>query len=498
MIIWGILTSLLVGILILQYLNQLWSSRNYPPGPVQLPIIGGLWRVGRTITQDKLMKMAKQYGNMYTLWAGSYPIVILSGYQAVKEGLINHAEEFSGRPVTPASQAICRNGGFLTSNGHTWRQHRRFGQVTLQKLGLGKKHTEDVIEEEALGLVEVFARTKGHPIDPMLPVTSGIFKVACAVVWGNQYHYSEKETQTIIEHLAMFAEFGDSIYYILYEMMPRLMEHFSTPFTRAVAIRDSAIALLKEEIAKHKKHEMQHYPQDFTDFYLHQIEKTKRDPDSTFNEDNLAQCILELLAAGTETTGSTLQWALFLMATHPDIQDKVHKEMEEVLGTSQSICYQDRKQLPYTNAVIHEVVRAKYVFPLGVARRTTKDVTMYGYSIPKRTIVLADLASVLLDRKQWETPEEFNPNHFLDKDGHFVAREEFLPFGAGTRVCPGEQLARMELFLFFTHLMRAFRFQFPEETGEMTKVPVLGFTFHPQPYKICAIPRSDSSQEKLK
>nr|XP_060623326.1 cytochrome P450 2K6-like [Anolis sagrei ordinatus] len=496
--IWSFFTFLLVGSLILKYLKQLWSSRNYPPGPFQLPLIGGLWRIGTTLSQDTLIKLAKQYGNIFTIWMGPYPIVVLSGYQAVKEGLINHAEEFGERPVTPTTKAMCKKRGILTTNSHTWRQQRWFGQATLRKLGLGKKYAEHVIEEEALGIVEVFARTKGHPIDPVLPVTSAILKVICGVIWGNQFYHSEEENQKMIEQLAIFTRFGDSIFYILYEMFPWLMEHFSTPVSNAIAKIDRAIILLKQEIAKHKEHEMQHDPQDFSDFYLYQIEKTKNDPNSTYNEDNLAQCILEFLAAGTETTGSALQWALFRMASHPDIQDKVYEEIEEVSGTSQSICYQDRKKLPYTNAVIHEVLRANYVLPVGIVRRTTKDVNMYGYTIPKRTCIMPNLASVFLDPKQWETPREFNPNHFLDKDGHFVVREEFLAFGAGTRVCPGEQLARMELFLFFTHLMRAFRFQFPEEASKMTEAPVLGFTFHPQPYKICAIPRSDSSQGKLK
>ncbi|XP_015267870.1 PREDICTED: cytochrome P450 2D4-like, partial [Gekko japonicus] len=220
---------------------------------------------------------------------------------------------------------------------------------------------------------------------------------------------------------------------------------------------------------------------------------SKRDPNSTYTEDNLSQDIFDLFIAGSDTTASTLQWALLLMVNHPDIQEKVHKELENVLGSSQSFSYQDLKKLPYTNAVIHEIQRLQYVLLYGLPRECVKDANILGFPILKGTSVLPDLCSVLLDPKQWETPEELNPNHFLDKDGNFVPREEFLPFGAGARVCLGEQLARMELFIFFTSLMRMFTFQLPEGMRELSQMPIEGFRTPPQPYKICAVPRCSAS-----
>ncbi|KAK9401420.1 cytochrome P450 2J5-like [Crotalus adamanteus] len=181
-------------------------------------------------------------------------------------------------------------------------------------------------------------------------------------------------------------------------------------------------------------------------------------------------------------------WTLLLLTNHPDIQEKVQKEIKDVFGFSQSISYQDRKKLPYTNAVIHEIQRIKYVLLVGVPRKSTKDVKMRGYHIPKGTMILPDLRSVLIDPEQWETPEEFNPNHFLDKDGKFIEQEEFLPFGIGERICVGEQLARTEIFIFLTNLLRAFSFRLPEGVKELNEAPVVKVTLYPHPYKLCAIP----------
>ncbi|KPP56234.1 hypothetical protein Z043_126185 [Scleropages formosus] len=99
----------------------------------------------------------------------------------------------------------------------------------------------------------------------------------------------------------------------------------------------------------------------------------------------------------------------------------------------------DRANMPYTDAVIHEIQRMGNIIPLNLVRLTTEDTTLRGYTIPKRpfiffqgTMVMATLHSVLFDEIEWETPFAFNPGHFLDAEGKFRRRDAFLPFSAGT------------------------------------------------------------------
>uniref|UniRef100_A0A3Q0RH51 Cytochrome P450, family 2, subfamily N, polypeptide 13 n=1 Tax=Amphilophus citrinellus TaxID=61819 RepID=A0A3Q0RH51_AMPCI len=114
----------------------------------------------------------------------------------------------------------------------------------------------------------------------------------------------------------------------------------------------------------------------------------------------------------------------------------------------------DRPNLPYTD-------RVGNIVPLNGLRIAAKDTTLGGYYIPKGTSVLPILTSVLFDKTEWETPDTFNPGHFLDANGKFVKREAFLPFSAGKRVCLGESLAKMEMFLFFVGLLQKFTFSVP-------------------------------------
>ncbi|XP_008114458.2 cytochrome P450 2J5 isoform X6 [Anolis carolinensis] len=427
--VWVYLIALLVILLILYLWRQQRSLRTYPPGPLPLPFIGGLWRIVFRYREDTLIKLAKQYGNIYTLWVANLPVVVLSGFHAVKEGLVNHLEELSDRPLTPFFRVIGREKGVALSNGHTWKQQRRFGLHSLRKLGLGKKSMERQIEAEAQQLVEIFAREKGQPFNPSMAITNSVSNVICAVTFGQRFSLEDENFKKLIEALDL----------------------------ALIAIGSFSHA-------------------------------SKNDPDSTYDEENLAQYIQDLFITGTETTATVLKWAILLLANYPDIQDKVYKEIEDVLVSS-SICYQDLKKLPYTNAVFHEIQRSKYILLVGFPRQSTKDMNLRGFHIPKGTIIIPNVRSVLLDPEQWETPEEFNPNHFLDKEGNFVAREEFLPFGAGARVCLGEQLARMEYFLFLTNLLRAFHFQLPEGVKKLNQTPIIGLTTPPHPYKVCAVPR---------
>ncbi|MGH0130109.1 UNVERIFIED_CONTAM: hypothetical protein FKN15_006170 [Acipenser sinensis] len=115
------------------------------------------------------------------------------------------------------------------------------------------------------------------------------------------------------------------------------------------------------------------------------------------------------------------------------------------------------------------------------------------------TPVIPLLSSVLSDKTQWETPHQFNPNHFLDVQGKFVKRDAFMPFsagqcvreeqGPGQRVCLGETLAKMELFLFFTMLLQKFHFRPPQEVSpeQLDLTPTPGLTSGPQPFQLCAL-----------
>ncbi|XP_010220744.1 PREDICTED: cytochrome P450 2J2-like [Tinamus guttatus] len=484
-----VLLGLVVFLLIMQFLKLQRARRKFPPGPVPLPILGTFLQMNFQLNRDLLMKLAKIHGNVFTLWFGRVPVVILNGFQAVKDGMTMHPEDVSGRPVSPFFKAMAKGKGIMLATGHTWKQQRRFALRALCNLGLGKRDLERRVQEEAHYLVEFFANTKEKPLDPSFPLFHSVSNVICAVVFGHRFSSEDETFHELIRATECIFRFGGSFFHHLYELFPRLICHLPGPHEKALASYEILSSFTRREIRRHKERGIPEEPQDFIDFYLAHIEKSKDEPMSTYDDDNMVYSINDLFLGGSETSSTTLNWGLLYMVVNPDIQEKVQKELDAVLGPSQLICYEDRRRLPYTNAVVHEIQRFSNIVFVGMPRVCVRNTTLLGFPLRKGTTVLANIASSLYDPEQWETPRQFNPGHFLDKDGNFVSPEAFLPFSIGHRVCLGEHLARTELFIFFANLLRAFTLQLPEGVTTINTEPILGGTLQPHPYRLCAIPR---------
>ncbi|XP_057223141.1 cytochrome P450 2K1-like isoform X2 [Malurus melanocephalus] len=421
---------LIIFLLIVEFFRLKKVCKQFPPGPTPLPLLGNLVHLNFQFHRDLLMELAKTHGNIFTLWFGWIPVIVLNGFQAVKDGMTTHPEDVSGRLLSPFFRALAKGKGIILASGRSWKQQRRFGIMTLRNLGMGKKGLEHRVQEEASHLVEFFMNLKGRPVDPSFPLFHSISNVICAVVFG--YHFSD-EDKTF--------------------------------------------------------HELIHATENLFRFAGSFVHQSKEGVKPKYDEDNLVYVINDLFLGGSETSSTTLYWGLLYMVVNPHIQEKVQKELDAVLGPSQLICYEDRRKLPYTNAVVHEIQRFSNIVFVGIPRLCVRNTTLLGFPVKKGTIVIPNIASVLYDPEQWETPRQFNPDHFLDKEGNFVPREAFLPFSAGHRVCLGEHLARTELFIFFANLLRAFTFRLPEGVTEINTEPIFGGTLQPHPYRVCAIPR---------
>uniref|UniRef100_A0A8C4VAK1 Cytochrome P450 n=1 Tax=Falco tinnunculus TaxID=100819 RepID=A0A8C4VAK1_FALTI len=282
----------------------------------------------------------------------------------------------------------------------------------------------------------------------------------------------------------------------MYEIFPWASEYLPGPARKAAYSSDFVHSFIRQEIKSHRERGIRDEPQDFIDFYLDQIEKTKNITSSTFEEDHMVQSGFDLFLGGSETTATTLRWALLFMVVYPDIQEKIQKELDAVLSPSHLICYEDQKKLPYTNAVIHEITRFSSIILITLPREAVKDTTVLGYFqrygypfCSDGTIIVLNIDSALFDPEYWETPHQFNPGHFLDMDGNFVTREAFIAFSVGNRSCLGEVLAKMELFIIFCSLLQTFKFTLPEGVKEVNTDIIFGSTMKPHPYELCEVLR---------
>lgn len=457
-----------------------------PPGPTPLPILGNMWMFGFKLEFEKLIELSKTYGSVYTLWMGHAPMMVVNGFHAVKEALVHHADVFSERPAVPFFQDLCHSEGIILSNGQTWKQQRRFALMALRNLGLGKKSLEWRIQKEARRLVKFFAATKGNPVDPQPLISACVSNVISSVVFGHGFSFEDIRFHQLLKASETIAYFQGTVWGRLYDSLPWLMRRLPGPHKNVFKEYRQVADFLKEEIAIHRENWTSGEPQDLIDSYLAELSKGEN---RTFSEENMIQVVFDFFMAGSETTTATLAWALLYMLANPDVQDQVKDELDAVLGLNQPVNYEDRSRLHYTNAVVHEIQRYANLVPGAVLHACKRDTMFMGLPVSKGTVIYPNLGSVLYDPDQWETPQQFNPGHFLDKDGKFVCRESFLVFGTGPRVCLGERLARVELFIFFTSLIQNFKFQLPEGLTHISMDSIIGSMRQPHPFKICAVAR---------
>lgn len=150
-----------------------------------------------------------------------------------------------------------------------------------------------------------------------------------------------------------------------------------------------------------------------------------------FTEEQLLSTVLDLFGGGTETTSSTIRWAIFYLAQRPDLQEKISSEIRRVIGADRLPSMADRANLPLTSAMLMETNRLSAVSPLAVAHRTTQATKLMGYDIPEDTLVVPLLWNVLHDPNTFSDPEEFDPYRFLDSDGKTKKEPSLIPFSTG-------------------------------------------------------------------
>ncbi|KAL8173127.1 UNVERIFIED_CONTAM: hypothetical protein K2H54_040389 [Gekko kuhli] len=419
-------------------------------------------------------------------------MIVLSGYKTVKEALVNQADAFADRPIVPVFEDFQHGHGIILSNGENWKVMRRFAITTLRDYGMGKKTIEDKIVEECQCLIQKFESFEGKPFETTTIMNAAVANIIVSILLGKRYEY---EDPTYIRLLNLFSEMSqitETPSVALYNMFPAL-GFLSGGRKIILKHRDELYDFIEATFLEHLKELDVNDQRSFIDAFLiqQQEEKKKNQSNGFFHNENLKAVVQNLFGAGMETTSDTLRWGLLLMMKYPEIQKKVQEEIIKVIGSAQPQI-EHRAQLPYTDAVIHEVQRFGNIVPMNVPHATTADVTLEDYFIPKGTHIVPLLYSVLYDESEWEKPLKFYPEHFLDSEGKFVKRDAFLPFSAGRRVCAGETLARMELFLFFVSLLQRFTFQpapgMSREDLDLT--PAIGFTTPPMPYRFCALPRS--------
>ncbi|CAB3399048.1 unnamed protein product [Caenorhabditis bovis] len=476
---------LLATLFIVSYILYFyWKVSQYPKGPTPLPFIGNLHQFPKANFHIFIDELSRKYGPCFTIWMPR-PIVVLADYDHIKDAFITQPDKFIYRVQTPPETLLQpkTNVGVLMAHGDVWRVQRRTSLKILRDFGMGRQIMEEQIMRSVHEMIKhVDSIPDKSAADLFWPIQLCVGNVINESLFG--YHYSHnniekfKQFVTIVDtHLRLSNKSVLMLSTFPWMKHLPIMSGFYNKIKNNITSYQSFI---EEEVDKEaKKYDPENEPENFVQAYLHLAEYNKEELDMT----NLYANVLDFWLAGMETTSNSLRWHILYMMKFPEIQDKVREEIHSVVGTSGYPSMTDKPNLPYTQAVIHEVQRHSNMIPFLGSHVCQEKTFVKGKHFPSGTWVFAQIWSVMRNDPIFENPTDFQPNRYLLEDGKTFNREileRTIPFSVGKRSCVGEGLARMELFLIFATLIQKYKF---EAIDEIDLNPNCGAVLTSKPYK---------------
>ncbi|XP_074087977.1 cytochrome P450 2C19-like [Macrotis lagotis] len=361
--------------------------------------------------------------------------------------------------------------------------------MTLRNLGMGKRSIEERVQEEAKCLVKEIKKANGEPCDPKFMLECAPCNVICSVVFHKRFEYNDQKFLYLMEVLDESIKIVTSPWIKMYNFIPSIVHYLPGPHRKFLNNSQILHNFIGERVKEHLETLDINNPRDFIDYFLMKMEQEKQNQKSEFTMENLTLTISELFTAGSETTSTTLRYGLLILLKYPEITDKIHEEIDRVIGRERCPCLKDRNSMPYTDAFLHEIQRHLDLVPSNMPHAAKEDTQFRQYVIPKGTTILTSLTSVLYDEEVFPNADQFDPNHFLDESGNFKKSDYFIPFSIGKRACIGEGLARMELFLIFTNILQNFTLKPLIDPKDIDITPIAsGFGCVLPPYKLYFLP----------
>ncbi|KAK6150494.1 hypothetical protein DH2020_015426 [Rehmannia glutinosa] len=454
--------SLIIFLWFLQKLLSLKKKKKLPPGPIGLPIIGHLHKLGKNPHQD-LHHLAQKHGPIMSLRLGFVPTIVVSSPAGAELVLKTHDLVFASRSTHQASKYISydqRNIVFAPY-GPYWRNMRKL--CTLELLSNLKINQFQPMRRAEM---EIFvdslrrAAEKREIVDLSARVSGLSGDMTCLMVFGRKYadrDLDEKGFKAVIQEtmqVAAVPNLGDFFPFmgvLDLQGLTRRMKKLSKTF-------DGFLERIIDDHVQNKQEKKQ--TQDFVDTMMSIMESGEAGFE--FDRRHVKAVLLDMLIGGTDTSAASVEWALTELIRHPRCLKKLQKELEQVVGLDQNVKESHLDKLEYLDLVLKETLRVHPVVPL-LIHESTEDCTLDEYHVPKGSRIFVNLWSMGKDPNVWQDPEKFTPERFIgsniDLRGHDF---QLIPFGSGRRGCPGMQLGLTMVRLAVAQLVHCFDWELPD------------------------------------
>ncbi|KAL0896347.1 hypothetical protein Bca101_080308 [Brassica carinata] len=456
-------------------------SARLPPGPPRLPIIGNIHQIGK-LPHRSFADLSRTYGPIMHLKFGRLNTVIVSTPEAAKEVLKTHDQTLSGRSPPNSILSINHHNVSVAwthpSSPH-WRRLRRLSVTQLfspQRVEATKalrvKKVQELVSfvnersesEEAVDIASASFTTVLNIISNILfsvdlgSYGSGKSNEFQDSVLGDTEAAGRPDLANFFPFLAFLDLQGNS------KQMKLCTERLFKVFRGFIDTKTA-----EKSLANNPKDASN---SDFLDAIL---DLTVGDEAELDNND-IEHLLLDMFIAGTDTTSSTVEWAMAELLSNPETMAKSQAEIEHMIGQNGLVKEPEISELPYIQAVVKETLRLHPPVPLLLPRKADTDVEIFGYIVPKDAQVLVNVWAIGRDPNVWVNPSRFEPERFLGENIDVKGKDyELIPFGAGRRICPGMPLAVKMVSLMLVSLLYSFDWKLPN-TVDMDEA--FGVTLH--------------------
>lgn len=464
---------LLLLLLVFGYSRRVGKKKTLPPGPFAFPVIGNLFLVGKH-PHVTFAKLAKQYGNIMRLHFGAVPVVIVSDANMARELFSVQDMKFASRPIYDLMSTAYKYMNYGTDEevslaiseyGPKVRDLRQLCTTELftqRKIDMKKSVRAEEIQR-MFGKIKTMIRDE-EPVEIRPIVSEFSLRISCRTTFNKAFlNFENLPWRPGALHPQAFRNMETENTKLLGEhqildMIPMLkfvLERFDV---FGINARWKEVSALKEECTRpviewYRKHSSDDESTlDFVEVLLRLSEEGK------LSKTCVKSLILELLTAGSDTIASVLEWTLLELVRHPHCMERLSAEIDGFFGTNRPVDEDELTKLPYLQAVAKEVLRLHNPTTLGIPHSNMEEATLAGYHLPARTTVLANFWAISRDPTTWgQDALTFNPDRFLACDLNVNGTNyEYLPFGAGRRICPGRAVAMRVLAAAIGSFVHAF------------------------------------------
>ncbi|CAI8600720.1 unnamed protein product [Vicia faba] len=430
---------------LLIFFHRHGTTKNLPPGPKGLPIIGNLHQLDISKLYLQLSEFSKIYGPIFSLQLGFRQAIVVSSGEIAKEVLKNKGDVFSNRPMLYSQQKLTYNGSEMVfaPYGEVWRELRKicvFHIFSSKRVSYYSCIRKIEVKKMIKKISEHASCSSNINLSELLISLSST--IICRIAFGKSYedegHERSRFHGLLHEFQALLAEFfvADYIPYMgwidkvrgLHGRVDRCFNEFDEFY--------------QEIIDQHLDPNREHGDEDvIVDVLLKLKKQNVSSIDLTF--DHIKGVLVDMLVAATDTTSATSVWTLTALIKNPRVMNKLQEEIRSI-------------------GVIKETLRLYLPAPLLVPRESSENCTINGYNIPANTILYVNAWAIQRDSDIWKNSEEFYPERFLENSISFLGQNfELIPFGAGHRICPGLSMAVASIELILANLLYSFDWKLP-------------------------------------